>query len=142
MLKKQFGDRLVVMAFPCNQFGAQEPKSNAAIREFTERRGFRGVVMKKCKVNGGGASPVFDFLKVRSNTGGIMWNFYKYVVAPDGKQVRRFTTQDTPAAMAPRHSAAALRRHGLRLRAALASWRGHTRQARDTGRSRRDTGEV
>ena len=34
MLKKQFGDRLVVMAFPCNQFGAQEPKSNAAIREF------------------------------------------------------------------------------------------------------------
>ena len=41
------------MAFPCNQFGAQEPKSNEAIREFTERRGFRGVVMKKCKVNGG-----------------------------------------------------------------------------------------
>ena len=109
MLKKQFGDRLVVMAFPCNQFGAQEPKSNAAIREFCERRGFRGVVMKKCKVNGGGASPVFDFLKVRSNTGGIMWNFYKYVVAPDGKQVRRFTTQDTPAAMAP-HIAEVLRR--------------------------------
>ena len=97
------------MAFPCNQFGAQEPKSNEAIREFTERRGFRGVVMKKCKVNGGGASPVFDFLKVRSNTGGIMWNFYKYVVSPDGKQVRRFTTQDTPAAMAP-HIAETLRR--------------------------------
>jgi glutathione peroxidase-family protein len=38
-----------------------------------------------------------------------MWNFYKYVVSPDGKQVRRFTTQDTPAAMAP-HIAEALRR--------------------------------
>ena len=52
---------------------------------------------------------MFDFLKVKSNTGGIMWNFYKYVVSPDGKQVQRFTTQDTPAAMAP-HIAEALRR--------------------------------
>jgi glutathione peroxidase len=90
---------LVIIAFPCNQFGAQEPKSNAQIAEFCKRRGFDGAVMKKCKVNGFGASPVFDFLKVKSKSGGIMWNFYKYVVAPDGRQVTRFTTAATPNAM-------------------------------------------
>jgi len=100
-LKNQFGDRVVIMAFPCNQFGAQEPKSNAEIKEFCDSRGFRGVVMKKCKVNGSGSSPVFDFLKVKSKTGGILWNFYKYVVSPDGTEVKRFTTKDTPSALIP-----------------------------------------
>jgi glutathione peroxidase len=91
----------VVVAYPCNQFGAQESGSNAAIKAFTERRGFDGIVMSKTKVNGSGASPVFDFLKVRSKSGGIMWNFYKYVVSPDGEHVRCFPTNKTPAQLVP-----------------------------------------
>ena len=45
--------------------------------------------MEKCKVNGSGSSPVFDFLKVQSGTGGVMWNFCKYLVAPDGTTVHK-----------------------------------------------------
>ena len=57
--------------------------------------------MSKTKVNGSGASPVFDFLKVRSKSGGIMWNFFKYVVSPDGEHVRCFPTNKTPAELVP-----------------------------------------
>jgi glutathione peroxidase-family protein len=60
--------------------------------------------MRKVRVNGAlglGADPVFEFLKAKSRTGGVYWNFYKFVVSPDGREVVRFTTAQTPAAMAP-----------------------------------------
>jgi glutathione peroxidase len=103
LLKKQFGDRLVIVAFPCNQFSGQEPKSDAQIAAFTKTKGFDGVV------NGSGASAVFDFLKVKSKTGGVMWNFYKFVVSPCGTEVTRFTTAATPLTMA-KHIAETLRK--------------------------------
>ena len=93
------------MGFPCNQFGMQEPGSNDSIRDWCARRGFIpnvGVLMEKCKVNGSGSSPVFDFLKVQSGTGGVMWNFCKYLVAPDGVTVHKFGPEKDPRHLIPK----------------------------------------
>ena len=59
-------------------------------------------MFEKVKVNGYGSSPVFDFLKVRSNTGGVMWNFCKYVVAADGVTVHKFGPETDPTHLAPK----------------------------------------
>lgn len=69
------------MAFPCNQFGFQEPGTNDEIKAFAAARDFGDppeLLMDKIKVNGSGTSPVFQFLKVASgDTGIITWNFAK-----------------------------------------------------------------
>ena len=89
-----------MVAYPCNQFGAQESGSNAAIKAFTQRRGFDGIVMSKTKVNGSGASPVFDFLKVRSKSGGIVELLQ--VRGEPGRRTRSvFPTNKTPAELVP-----------------------------------------
>ena len=96
-LYTQFGDSLVIMAFPCNQFGFQEPGTNAEIKEVAGARGFTKLLMDKVKVNGNDASPVFEYLKVASgDTGLISWNF--------AGKVRGF---DHPLVMQP-----SLLRHG------------------------------
>ena len=56
--------------------------------------------MSKTKMNSRAPARV-DFLKVRSKSGGIMWNFYKYVVSPDGEHIRCFPTNKTPAELVP-----------------------------------------
>ena len=104
-MKARFGDKVVIMGFPCNQFGMQEPGSNDTIKAWCTKRGFIpnvGIMFEKVKVNGYGSSPVFDFLKVRSNTGGVMWNFCKYVVAPDGVTVHKFGPEKDPTHLAPK----------------------------------------
>jgi len=85
-LDERFGDKLVIMAFPCNQFGSQEPGTNAEIQKFAEGKGFPGVLMDKINVNGSGLQhPVFKFLKESSgDVSPIPWNFNKFLVRPDG----------------------------------------------------------
>lgn len=93
------------MAFPCNQFLYQESGSNADIKAFTERRGFQGsqtVLMNKVKVNGAGASPVFNFLKANSKTGAVLWNFCKFLVDKDGQVVARYDPNKNPSDMIPK----------------------------------------
>ena len=65
------------------------------------REGFKGVLMNKVKVNGAGASPVFNFLKAKSKTGAVMWNFCKYLVDKEGQVVARFDPSKFPSDMIP-----------------------------------------
>lgn len=76
-----------ILAFPCNQFGAQEPDDPSDIKEFAMHKGVEFRMMDKVDVNGPNASIVYRYLKYKS--GGpktIEWNFATYfVVAPDGR---------------------------------------------------------
>ena len=90
------------MAFPCNQFGFQEPGTNEEIKAFAEARGFQGLLMDKVKVNGSGASPVFDYLKVASrDTSLVSWNFAKWLVRKDGTVAGRYGPKTNPCALEP-----------------------------------------
>ncbi|PRW39381.1 Cation efflux system related [Chlorella sorokiniana] len=105
-LKEKYADKgLVIMAFPCNQFGFQEPGTNAEIKKFAADRGFTGegtLLMDKVKVNGAAASPVFQFLKVASgDTGPIMWNFAKFLVRKNGTVYGRFGVRTLPSELIP-----------------------------------------
>lgn len=74
-----------ILAFPCNQFGAQEPESNANIKQFAENKGVKFTMMNKINVNGPDASLVYKFLKKESGPSNIGWNFATYfVISPDG----------------------------------------------------------
>lgn len=90
------------MAFPCNQFGFQEPGSNEQIKKFAQDRNFHGLLMDKIKVNGSHASPVFNYLKVASgDTGLIAWNFAKFLVKKDGTVHGRYGPKTNPCALEP-----------------------------------------
>ena len=89
-----------VLAFPCNQFGGQEPGSNEQIQEFACTR-FKAEypVFSKVNVNGKEADPLYKFLK--SSKGGflgdsIKWNFTKFLVNRDGEVVDRYAPTTSP----------------------------------------------
>ena len=88
-LQDVFGDDLLIHAHPCNQFLFQEPVGKKTVCENARRRGFRGVMFDKCRVNGAGASHVFRFLKREAGVKRIPWNFGKFLVDKSGK-VRSF----------------------------------------------------
>lgn len=76
---------IFMIAFPCNQFGAQEPESNENIKEFAANKGAKFTMMDKINVNGPDASIVYKFLKAKAGPSNIGWNFATYfVVSPDG----------------------------------------------------------
>ena len=94
-----------VLAFPCNQFGAQEPGSTEEIVEFCETRFKTSFpLFEKIEVNGDGTHPLYKHLK--SSVKGIMgterikWNFTKFLVNRDGEVVARFGSQNKPADIA------------------------------------------
>nr|CAD1819946.1 unnamed protein product [Ananas comosus var. bracteatus] len=89
-----------ILAFPCNQFGGQEPGSNEEIQETVCTR-FKAEfpIFDKIEVNGREASPLFKYLK--SQKGGflgdrIKWNFTKFLVDKDGKVVERYAPTTSP----------------------------------------------
>ena len=74
-----------ILAFPCNQFGGQEPESNESIEKFAKGYGVEFTMMDKIDVNGANASVVYKFLKSKAGPTSIGWNFATYfVVGPDG----------------------------------------------------------
>ena len=84
-------DYVKILAFPCNQFGAQEPEECPLIKRFAESKGVEFTMMDKIEVNGPKASPVYRFLKREAGPPHIQWNFATYfVVDPSGK-VRSFS---------------------------------------------------
>ncbi|HWB31185.1 MAG TPA: glutathione peroxidase [Vicinamibacterales bacterium] len=92
---------LVVLGFPCDQFGHQEPGTNEDIRRFcTEAYDVTFPMFAKIDVNGRNAHPLFVFLKSQRKgvlgTEAIKWNFTKFLVDRDGRVVRRFAPSDTP----------------------------------------------
>jgi glutathione peroxidase len=90
-----------VLGFPCNQFGAQEPGSNAEILEFaTSKFGVTFPMFAKVEVNGDGACGLYQYLTSAQagddGTTDISWNFTKFLVDRNGAAVKRFGPQVTP----------------------------------------------
>jgi glutathione peroxidase len=92
---------LVVLGFPCNQFGKQEPGDEGAIEQFCELNfGVSFPLFKKIEVNGPGAHPLYVQLKKRApgllGSQGIKWNFTKFLLNADGSLIKRFAPTVKP----------------------------------------------
>ena len=95
---------LVVLGFPCNQFGNQEPACAADISRFTrDNYDITFPLFEKIDVNGSSAHPLYQLLKREApgllGTQAIKWNFTKFLVDRQGKVVKRFATATKPAAL-------------------------------------------
>jgi len=96
---------LVILGFPCNQFGSQEPLANEVMEETCKlNHGVTFPLFEKIEVNGPGTHPVFRYLKGR--LGGlfgnrIKWNFTKFLIDRNGKPVKRFAPITKPEAIGP-----------------------------------------
>jgi glutathione peroxidase len=94
-----------VIAFPCNQFGGQEPGNAEEISSFCSVNfGVSFPLMAKVEVNGDGATPLFRWLKAEApgvlGTQKVKWNFTKFLIGRDGKVVRRYAPTDRPEQLA------------------------------------------
>ena len=104
-LWEEFGDKgLVVVGFPSNEFGAQDPGANGEIASFCEmNHGVSFPMMSKVEVNGARAHPLWKWLKAQApgllGSEGVKWNFTKFLVGRDGQVLKRYAPQDTPEAM-------------------------------------------
>jgi len=92
---------LVVLGFPCNQFGHQDPGSNDEIATFCQRNyGVSFPMMAKIDVNGAGAHPLYQWLTAEApgilGSKAIKWNFTKFLVGRDGRVLKRYAPQDAP----------------------------------------------
>ena len=105
-LHKSYGSKgLVVLGFPCNQFGAQDSGSNGEIAEFCQLNyGVSFPMMEKIDVNGSEAHPLYQWLSAEApgllGSKAIKWNFTKFLVGKDGAVIKRYAPTDTPASMA------------------------------------------
>ena len=101
----KFKDRgVVVLGFPCDQFGHQEPGGEAEIAQFCARNfGVTFPMLAKIEVNGANAHPLYQYLKSERpgilGTEAIKWNFTKFLVGSDGKVLKRYAPSDKPAAI-------------------------------------------
>ena len=102
-LYEQYADQgLVVMGFPCNQFGAQEPGDSEQIAQFCQSHyGVTFPIYQKCDVNGPAAHPLYQFLKAAApgllGSQSIKWNFTKFLIGRDGQVLERFAPLTKPA---------------------------------------------
>lgn len=101
---------LVVLGFPCNQFGEQEPGTEAQIEEFTRSKfDVTFPMFAKVDVNGADAHPLWEWLKETQDGkfgGDIAWNFTKFLVGRDGQVTARFEPKQTPEDIADEVAAA------------------------------------
>lgn len=102
----KYRDRgFVVLAFPCNQFGGQEPGTSEEIATFCDLKfNVRFPLFEKINVNGAEAHPLYKFLKQEApgvlNSEAIKWNFTKFLVDSNGKVIKRFAPKDKPLSIA------------------------------------------
>ncbi len=105
-LWQRYRDRgLVVIGFPCNQFGGQDPGSNADIGAFCQKNyGVSFPMMAKVEVNGANAHPLWKWMKSQApgllGSEAIKWNFTKFLVGRDGHVIKRYAPNDAPASLA------------------------------------------
>jgi glutathione peroxidase len=105
-LHKQYGGQgLVVLGFPCNQFGAQDPGSNDEIAQFCQvNYGVSFPMMAKIDVNGAQADPLYKWLTKEApgilGSTAIKWNFTKFLVGKDGEVIKRYAPTDAPESLA------------------------------------------
>ena len=104
-LWEDYRDRgLVVIGFPSNQFGAQDPGSNDEIASFCQLNyGVNFPMMAKVDVNGDNAHPLWKWLTAEApgllGSKAVKWNFTKFLVGKDGKVLKRYAPTDTPQAL-------------------------------------------
>jgi len=96
---------LVVLGFPSNEFGGQDPGSNDQIEGFCQLNyGVSFPMMAKITVNGANAHPLYQWLKDEApgllGSKGIKWNFTKFLVGRDGRVIKRYAPQDAPEKLA------------------------------------------
>jgi len=105
-LHQTYGTKgLVVLGFPCNQFGAQDAGSNDEIASFCQLNyGVTFPMMQKIEVNGAGAHPLYQWLSAEApgllGSKSIKWNFTKFLVGKDGAVRKRYAPTDTPQSLA------------------------------------------
>jgi glutathione peroxidase len=105
-LHKTYGKKgLVVLGFPCNQFGAQDPGSNDEIAQFCQLNyGVSFPMMAKIDVNGPTADPLYQWLTTEApgllGSTSIKWNFTKFLIGKDGQVIKRYAPNDEPAKLA------------------------------------------
>jgi glutathione peroxidase len=104
LYRKHKDQGFVVLGFPCNQFGAQEPGDAAEIANFCSLTyDVDFPIMKKIEVNGPGAHPLYKYLKAAKKgvlgTEGVKWNFTKFLVGRDGQVTDRFAPTVEPKAL-------------------------------------------
>ena len=102
--KDYAGRGLVVVGFPSNEFGSQDPGSNDEISSFCQLNyGVSFPMMAKVKVNGSDAHPLWQWLKGEKpgflGTQAIKWNFTKFLVGKDGQVIQRYAPNDAPASL-------------------------------------------
>jgi glutathione peroxidase len=101
---KYHSQGLEILAFPCNQFGGQEPGTPQQIEAFCSTRfGVTFPVFQKTDVNGSNTHPLFEYLKTAApgllGTEAIKWNFTKFLVNRNGLPVKRFASASSPASI-------------------------------------------
>lgn len=102
--EKYKGQGLIILGFPCNQFGAQEPGSDEEIKDFCiSHFSVSFPILPKTEVNGDNVHPIFAELKKQAKgilgTENIKWNFTKFLVNFDGSLVKRFAPKDEPKSL-------------------------------------------
>jgi len=104
-LHEKYGESkgLKILAFPCNQFGNQEPGTNEEIKEFAQGKyGVKFDLFSKIDVNGDTAHPLWKYLKYKKSgfmVDAIKWNFTKFLIDKNGQAVLRYATTTNPMAM-------------------------------------------
>jgi glutathione peroxidase len=94
-------DKFVILGFPCNQFGGQEPGSNEEIAQFCDMNyKITFPILSKIDVNGSDAAPVYNYLKENApgllGTEAIKWNFTKFLIGKDGQVLQRYAPNAEP----------------------------------------------
>lgn len=100
-LHEKYGDKLVLIGFPCNQFGGQEPGSEAEVKSFCQKNyGVTFLMASKIDVKGANQHPVYQWLTSKDQNGvdnsTVMWNFEKFIVDENGNLVDHFKSPVTP----------------------------------------------
>ena len=100
---KHAKDGLAILAFPCNDFGGQEPDDNAAIKKFAKKKyGVEFDMFSKIGILGKDAAPLYKFLTSKEtnpkNPGDVKWNFEKFIIGRDGTIIARFAADVEPDA--------------------------------------------
>ncbi len=106
LYQKFSSEGLVILGFPCNQFGKQEPGTNDEIKEFCSLNyQVSFPLFDKIEVNGKEAHPLFKYLKKEApgilGTEAIKWNFTKFLVDKEGRVVKRFASATSPDSLEP-----------------------------------------
>jgi glutathione peroxidase len=100
-LYEQYKDKLVIVGFPANNFGGQEPGSNADIKQFcTSNFNVQFPMAAKVSVKGSDAAPIFKWLTQKSENGvldaNISWNFNKFLLDENGQLIQHFSSKVEP----------------------------------------------